>query len=700
MQGGLRESSLLTHGVTYKSRRRLSTWRDSAVHDANEEWRPQLDAIRIEEPALASGSWLDVLDCDSDGLVSRGDLIAALWRFGAEPTPAEFEALLGEVQEMWRFQGEGGAEAVQRCAQVARRLVDTFGEPRFEVAKRIRDWEASVLAERDFTFGELWRRRLLAYALGLGGELWNPAEASAAFREGRTDLVSEAKIFRILGRVFGVFWLACLAGLAWWMSLGHPEDGIFAANMTTNGTTAGSVGGGVVGLTDVMVPLLITGAVCIVIHPYREARTYCREQGLVQELFGQKFHFGLQYAPMQLQDGTVVSTAAFMRCFVLSKSEWTRFWEPRPLRFKKKLTAAQSTHDNSDVQEAAAVPNDGRGNEADEKGKATEGTPTPTTTTRGRRPSQVAADEHAKAVQGSDSNTQSKGGAVAAALGSLSLAFIPGALRLHFTGSFAPTAQRASEGTLAAYALGLTLVIAVLVVLLVVRTDTVGAAAFSRKHSARIAFLSGTGGDQGGRRGLGASIGARLFDPFGSQANIVAFKLLRDCVLEGHNLAGRQWFDVTSATLLVSNTTLAAAFLLFALIRESDSLLTVFNLSLLVWILVTFGMLLDGLRAKADLNKSSHEQFCALLTNEILRLLTFRKDLLGDGRENEKGASASRHATDRIELLRGLIEQVRSDEASFAKLLGASVTYQRIFRLVGGILGALVSGLFKLAFAK
>ena len=45
MQGGLRESSLLTHGVAYKSRRRLSTWRDSAVHDVNEEWRPQLDAI-------------------------------------------------------------------------------------------------------------------------------------------------------------------------------------------------------------------------------------------------------------------------------------------------------------------------------------------------------------------------------------------------------------------------------------------------------------------------------------------------------------------------------------------------------------------------------------------------------------------------------------------------------------------------------
>lgn len=205
-----------------------------------------------------------------------------------EPSAAEFEALWKAVQFL-RIVSAAAAvagdaegddtssmEMQEQLAQSTEVIEKAFGdEPRFRVAENIRDWQANVLKERMYFFRGLWLRRCLAYALGVGGDLWNPPTTVFGFEQ-KADMISEAKIFRYLGRTIGFFWIAALFGLVWWLVLyktGCCGDSVAAESRNSTLLAAPSATNGGVGLADVMVPLFIIGMVVVVIEPYREACT-------------------------------------------------------------------------------------------------------------------------------------------------------------------------------------------------------------------------------------------------------------------------------------------------------------------------------------------------------------------------------------------------------------------------------------------
>ena len=64
---------------------------------------------------------------------------------------------------------------------------------------------------------------------------------------------------------------------------------------------------------------------------------------------------------------------------------------------------------------------------------------------------------------------------------------------------------------------------------------------------------------------------------------------------------------------------------------------------------------------------------------------------------NHASAAAARRAFSLQRMLVLMVEDIRSDETAYVKLFGFSVTYERITKLAAGLIGALASGLFKLA---
>lgn len=644
--------------LVFGRRKRLSLFREGGAGAVNQRgWRSNLKVLKTEENKFKPGSWRYILDIDCDCRVSRDDLITALWRCGKEPDQILFEELLSKIQSSAYDESDEST-----CSL----LSSVFGKKKEEVHKCIHEWAKNCLSGPKFTFKELWLRRLLAYSLGLGGDLFVP---SLQHNELTPDQIGETKIFKFFGRVVGILWWLCIGCILWYGATESP------VSKSSSGTASSEAC--IVGLTDVMVPLVVLGMFVLIISPYREAYTYSKGQALVREILNLK-RFAMQYKHIKLLDGSIVSIWSFLKCFVYENDHFTRYFDPRPLRFD-----AKQKKDNDHAKTTAKAEN------------------------KGRRPSEIAASiAHETAIK------EQQKLSISTLLGSLSsilcpilIASAPLMLRKVEYGSFLPAAP--AQKALSVITMVLTFVVTLLYLHLIIKAEVKSYSTNLLNRWERITSFGGLKGTGQKQETLAlslqnANLPPYLFGALQSPSNISCLLNLRSFLCEEENFFFRQWNNVTLASLLSTNVLCAGLFLLDSLgflksdlysVDEGVSL-TVFNLTLLYWSVFTFSDFFIVLKTRATANFRMNEGILEIISASMFQLGCKKHTLMGHEIDEMKNIE---HCLALLQLSK---DNIMHNSTTHTTILGFAVTYKSMATAISTVLAALISGLMKMAYSK
>ena len=644
--------------------KRLTLWAKTEQHD----WRDGLDVLgrKYDTFTFSEESWLDILDIDKDGFISRDDLIVVLWRVGVLLSMAEFNDVLRSVQ-LWTtaaIEESSDSDVLAAAKSASESLLHDLIGDRQSVADAIHFWAKNVSSQGCLPFYSLWFRRVCAYALGIAGDLWVPS----TFGKNRDtpQNISATKLFSFFGRVLGVLHWSCVFCLMWWCWLTFSDR----ASDSNDGDASVPVS-----LAEVLCPFVLLCSVTLVVSPYREAMCYCRERRIEQEEFELKYRFRLRYIPMVLNDQTVVSMFSFYGCFMVDPNTFEFLYKGLPPRFKNRTKQRVAANSGS---EEKTVSNHEQQSTVD------------------------GQDEEEKKVAATNNHFGVSWSSLFASLELVlfcgTLALVPGFVRLARYGRFLPR-------------IGSTLSVVVVVQSFVVLLLTLHfvhlkglASATSTSNGLdmldRILFLCGLGTKAHVDPALHK---AALFNPFETVSSLGVFKHMRDLGIAVNNYYAYQWNNIVVLTILVLNSTSIAGFLLLALFTEGHPL-SVLNAVIVVWNMYTFRFLALCLFNKAAINERFGPDFVALLrrtsTTFILRVAEpWASKRHGDESRSNAMRRWQLYQHEIKEVLDTMALEVECDETNMVRLLGVTITNNLVLNVMGTMAAACASGLFKLAFA-